>query len=91
MNGHSLVSTYVVDTSGAVCCCWLPIAHKTVGPDPFDMLDRTASLCAHNVAEAGVVCRGSAIGDGKVLASGVTVQEDGDVEDLARVVVRVRR
>lgn len=53
------------------------------------MLDGAAGLREHDVAQAGVVGRGGAVGDGEVAARVVARQEDGDVVDLRGAVLGV--
>jgi len=84
--------TYIIDAPVSVPQP-LPlaaVADEAVGPDPLDVLHGAARLRVHDVAQAGVVGRGGAIGDGEVAARDVTVEEYADVVDLAGAALRVR-
>lgn len=70
---------------------WLPVADETVGPGPLDVLHCAALLLEHNVAEAGVVGGGGAIGDGEIAARDVAVEEDVDLVDEAGAVLGIGR
>lgn len=65
------------------------ITNKTVGPGPADVLHSATRLGEHDVAEAGVVGRGRAVGYRKIALRGVAGQEDADVVDLAGAVFGV--
>jgi hypothetical protein len=67
-----------------------PVANQAVGPLPLDVLHGATGLLEHDVAQAGVVGRGGAVGDGEVAASVVAREEDADVVDLTGAVVGVR-
>ena len=55
------------------------------------MLDGAPRLLDHDLAQTGIVRRRRAIRDGEVPVGVIAVQEDGDVKDLARAVIRIRR
>jgi hypothetical protein len=67
------------------------VADKAVGPDPLDVLHGATRLLVHDIAQAGVVGRGGAVGDGEIATCDVAGEEDVDVVDHGRAVVGVRR
>ncbi len=84
---------YVVDATVGLAdaVALAAVADQAVGPDPFDVLYRAAGLREHDVAQAGVVGRGGAVGDGEVAPRVVAGQEDADVVDLRGAVLGVGR
>jgi hypothetical protein len=66
------------------------VADKAVGPDPLDVLHGATRLLIHDIAQAGVVGRGGAVGDGEIATCDVAGEEDVDVVDHGRAVVGVR-
>lgn len=46
------------------------------------MFDCAPGFLEHDLAEAGIIGRGGAVGDCEVAAGDVAVEEDGDVVDL---------
>lgn len=82
-------STHVIYAARAVGRRRLTVTNKAVRPHPLDVLHGASGLREHDVAQAGIVRSGRCIGDGEVLARVVTVEEDGDIVYLGRVVVGV--
>lgn len=88
---HWETGTNIVYATGAVDLGGLTVADKAVWPHPFDVFYSGTGLLEHDVTQAGVVGRSRAIGDGEVTARVIAVKENGNVVDLARTVLRVRR
>ena len=87
--GESYVVDAPVGLADAVALA--AVADQAVGPHPLDVLHGAAGLREHDVAQAGIVGRGGAVGDGEVAPRVVAGQEDGDVVDLGGAALGVGR